>query len=216
MSPMQPGTLLGLAAVGASGLVVSSMFGSKVVFYANQGEGVAEFRRAGAWAGQALRTSAVHPIGTAADFLSTIRSYPRIARFVWVGHGTTTSLFVGGGLRVRGGDIDVLAEELAPRLALGAIVGLAACSAAADPGQSGWNAETYSDGGAQSLAGTLRDGIFRRAPWLLLGEVRGHTAAGNTIANPAGRYFPLREPGRPGHGIDLRSSDPERWIVGAA
>lgn len=213
---MQPGTLLGLAAVGAGGLVVSSMLGSKVVFFANQGEGAAEFRRASTWAGQALRTRAVHPIGTAADFLATIRSYPRISRFVWVGHGTTTSLLVGGGgLRVRGGDIDVLAEELAPRLALGAVVGLAACSAAADPGQSGWNAETYSDGGAQSLAGTLRDGIFRRAPWLLLGEVRGHTAAGNTIANPAGRRFPFREVGRPGHGLDLRSGSPERWIVGA-
>ena len=207
---------LGFGALGI-GIGLATL-GARVIIYADRGDGSAEFRRAAEWAAGALNTRYVYPSGAAEDFLGNIRRHPRIARFVWIGHGTTQGLFASGGLSIRGeSDLAVLANELAPRLALGAIVGLAACNAGSDRGQATWDANAYEDGGAQSFAAGLRDGIARKAPWLVLGEVRAHTAPGHTTRNPAARAFPFREAGRAGRGANLvaKGIDPERWIVGA-
>jgi len=200
---------------GAASALGLSTLGSDVIFYANRGDGAPEFRRAAEWAAATLKTRAVYPIGSAAEFIGNLRRHIRTRRFLWIGHGSTRALFVDNGLRIA--DADALARELAPRLTLGAIVGLAACNAGEDPGEAGWDADAYSDGGARSFAATLRNGIFRRAPWLLLGGVRGHTAAGHTLNNPAARDFPFREYGRAGNGVDLRvpGASPAKWIIGA-
>lgn len=181
--------------LGGAVLFGVSTLGSKVVLYGSTGDGSPEFRRVATTAGQLLRTTHVYPVATNADFEQAVLRHARIARFVWAGHGTANGIHAGA-TAVRGEvGADALAALLAPRLAIGARVSLASCSAGLPGG----------------FASKLRDAIVRRAPWLVLGgEVRSHTTVGHTTRNPNGAAFPFW---RYGQGTGVRVAADEHWAL---
>jgi hypothetical protein len=152
-------------------------------------------------AGRLLRTEPV-AVRSAADLVSAVRNAPsNLGTVVFVGHGTATKFLsparFGIRTRERGGTAlprwispEDFAREIAPKLSRGTTIALAGCSAARGPREPrGWVVETGWHGGAQSLAGRIRDTLAVRG---VSGIVRGHTVTGTTLANPQGRTFEIK------------------------
>jgi hypothetical protein len=193
---MMPFAIPGLLIAGGA-LALATTRGARIVLYGASGDGSAEFRRVAYGPASALlATNHIYPIFETEEIRGAIEHHSRIKTFVWVGHGTSNSIRADEA-RVRGEmGVQGLARLLAPRLAIGGRIGLAACSAGVDGG----------------FASQLRDAIVARAPWLVLGgEVRAHSTVGHTTANPNGRAFPFRQRGR-AQGIVVRATEP--WILG--
>lgn len=190
------------------------------------------FRDNATLAGRFLGVAPV-PVRSAAEVLQAVRQAPRgLNRLVMIGHGTQSLFFEprGYGLRTgrRGGDAlpawvsaETFARELARRAARGIIVSLAGCSAGASPAEYRNPATITGDGGADSLAGQVRDALQRAGVGGEGGEVRAHTTEGTVLLNPQGRTFKIKqaEVGRPGKHImgqvwgrgALRTRNPGDW-----
>ena len=191
---------LGLATVGA-GLVAWRFLAPKhaLVLYSDDPQDPSaergEFRTS---AETAARLPPPTPIAvrSAQDVLRAIEQAPsRLGVVVLVGHGTATKFFSPARYGIRVGSTSLpawisaqdFARALAAKLAPGAIVSLAGCSAARSPREpSGWVIDTGWHGGADSLAGHMRDALFEAGA---SGEVRAHVVTGTTLLNPQGRTF---------------------------
>jgi hypothetical protein len=170
------------------------------------------FRRNAAVAGRVLGVTPV-PIRSGQDVLEAIRRSPGdLGTVVLVGHGTQTSFFEprSFGIRARGSDslpawlsAETFARELARKARRGVIVSLAGCSAGASPAEYRDPSTVSGDGGADSLAGIIRDTLQRAGVGGEGGEVRAHTTQGTVLMNPQGRTFKIKsvEVGRPGRHI---------------
>lgn len=177
-----PGVLL----AGGAGLWWL-LSGTKVVLYTTvfaEGANIARNYMDDSWSKQSFASTT--------DLLRKLEGYARIKRLVIIAHGGPDWFFD------RSLTPEVLGRVLAPRLAQGAIVGLAGCSAGRGPGESTvWEAEAFGDGGAQSYAGRLRDALaLAGGPYL--GEVRANTLSGHVTFNPTGRVFAFAAPGEAG------------------
>ena len=167
-----------------------------------------EFLRNAQIAARALGTRPI-PVSSAAQLIrATQRAPNNLGRVIFIGHGTTTRFLSPRryGIRLSGGtslpawiSANDYARILAPKLARNFFIGLGGCSAARSPSEpSGWTPATGWRGGADSLAGRLRDALtVNGAP---SGIVGGHSVLGTTLDNPQGREFRTGRQyvGRPG------------------
>jgi hypothetical protein len=153
-----------------------------------------------------------HRARSRADVQRIIAHYPSIARLVLAGHGHTDYFMTqwGPALSVNPRQ---LASYLRGRVAPGAVISLAGCSAgrAADEPESYVGAVTA--GGANSFAGQFRDELATAgAPHTA--EVRAHTTRGHTTENPRARVFRVTDQGRDGRPVQLaQGPEAERWIL---
>jgi len=197
--------LIALGLIG--GLVVTA--GVVALAYAYSGDNVVIYQASGPDSGE-FRTTAqrigaeigatVYPVTNAQEILAALRSHRRIKRLVFIGHGTTRSFMQPGvaGIRV-GADAlplwisaDSLGSELAARMAADGWIGWAGCSAASNPGESGWGVASYGPGGEASFVAHVRDAMAR-TPGALWGiELGGHSAPGHASGNPGARNCPVR------------------------
>ena len=224
------GTTAVLGAAGY-GLVQSGVLGDKVVIYDAT---VPETTRR---VNVALRGWHRYSSGRGLDALAAIRRHPRISRLMLIGHGAPGWTFnsswgiTAGPPGPDGVSLDQFARELAPRLAPGAIIGLAGCSNARTFDEAPAGAErglwAFSDGGQRSFAGRFRD-ILSRYSYVPFAEIRGHSDRGHITYNPTGRTFRIGwlHIGKPGKTVKpfYRSwqewnngfvgSEAERWILG--
>jgi hypothetical protein len=209
------GTLF-LVGAGASFWFVSRI-GDRVIIYTATGSGAGEFRTVANRMGERLGAS-VYPASNAQDILNAIRRHRRISRLILAGHGTTTQFLRPGAAGIRVGrdalptwmSIETFARELAPRMAADGVIGWAGCSAASNPGESGWSRSSYGPGGAHSFIAQLRDAMVGRTLWGV--EHRGHATPGHTTANPAARVC---EVSRAERGQPCDSVMEEEWGEGS-
>jgi hypothetical protein len=106
--------------------------------------------------------------------------------------------------------VETFAREIAPRMAADGVIGWAGCSAASNPGESGWSRASYGPGGERSFIGRVRDAMVSQTRWGV--EHRGHSAAGHTTANPAARTC---EVSRAERGQPCESVMDEEWGEGS-
>jgi hypothetical protein len=210
------GAALFVAGAGASFWYVSRL-GDKVIIYTATGSGAGEFRTVAERMGQSLGAS-VYPASNAQDILNAIRRHRRISRLIFAGHGTTTQFLRPGSAGIRVGrdalptwvSIETFAREIAPRMAADGVIGWAGCSAASNPGESGWSRASYGPGGEHSFIARVRDAMVGRSMWGV--EHRGHSSAGHTTANPAARVC---EVSRAERGEPCESVMDEEWGEGS-
>lgn len=134
----------------------------------------------------------VYFVETPQDVLDAIADHRLISRVTIVSHGGPDWVLN------RGLTYDLLARALGPRLAYGAVVGLAGCSGGRSSQEpSEWTAQAFMPGGVGSYAWNLALSLWMYgAPSSV--EVRAHAVRGHTMANPSGRIFMVgnRAPGR--------------------
>jgi hypothetical protein len=158
-----------------------------------------------------------YPVQSGQDVLAATSQHSRISRLIIVSHGApdwminpTTGITLRGlGLAPAG-----LARALRWRLVTGAVIGLAGCSAARSYSEAGvWGPEAFGPGGAQSLAGAIRDAIAANGIHLGV-EVRGHTLSGGVTANPSARTCRVGRPGAPCASVmqEAGETDWQRWV----
>lgn len=205
------GTLgAGLAALAYGLYRKVFLAGTPLIVYAGSGSGSGEFRTVANRLAAVLGSPRVVSISDGAQALTAIRTHPgRIETLILVGHGTTTRFFSNLGSPVTP---QALSAALSGKLAADAVVSLAGCRAAANPGEDDWSVGAFGPGGAGSFAGLLRNALISAGvPHGV--EVRGHSTTGTTTANPAVRFFRAQpaQAGRPG-----QSALEALWGVGAA
>jgi len=144
-------------------------------------------------------------------------------------HGSSKAFLLPGkaGLRVGIKDsattisVKTFANELAPRLVNGAIIGIAACLTASSPGETGNGPDMYGPGGEKSFAALLRDALAENPNSPQGVQIRAHSTVGDTTKNPAARSFAVAssEVGKPGlsvldqtWGVGAHSSRTIDWI----
>jgi len=139
---------------------------------------------------------------TIADIEAAVSRHSLISRLVSLGHGGDCWMFdTRSGLTCR--HADRFADAVSGRLVPGSVIGLGGCSSARSLGEpSQRSPHVLQAGGAQSLAGALRDAISERGVHLL-SEIRAHSTRGPVTANPYGRVFRIGRMyvGRPGTSI---------------
>lgn len=189
------GAAAGAAAIAWGLLRVLAPKGTPLILWQTTAAEAAEFRRVASVIAGVLPGARVVGVSSVADINRAIAAVPgKLGPVVLVGHGTTRTFFPGFGVTP-----EALARVLAPRLATGAIVGLAGCRAGGDPGSADWEAASFGPGGSRSFAALLRDAlVIAGAPWGV--EVRAHSTTGGAAANPAARAFPVSRSqiGQPG------------------
>lgn len=211
------------AGVGVYVLMRKGILGDRVVLYTSA------FPEARRIVEELLGGWHAYPADTPADVISAVSRHGSIARLVWIGHGAPTWFF-NSQYGVRLANLDRIAAAIGPRLAPGAVVGLAGCAAARGPGEAGeWAVDAFEDGGADSFAGLLRDTLVGNT-WAPFGEVRSHSVGGHVTYNPSARYFPIKRSafGRPGRSLmrergetdwrrwrdSFTGGDAEQWMLG--
>jgi hypothetical protein len=196
---------------------VSAM--ANVIVYLDQGEGSGEFRTVANRMARAIGAT-VYPAHNGQQVLDALRHHPRIKTLIMAGHGTTTQFLRPGhgGIRANGDALprwistDTFARTIGPRMAANGVISWAGCNAASNPGESEWSFRSYGPCGERSFIGRVRDAMAR-LPFMAWGvEHRGHSSAGHTTANPAGRTCPVR---RSEIGRHCRSLMDELWGEGA-
>ena len=101
-------------------------------------------------------------------------------------HGTTGWVSIGGGIRAA--TVGALIRRIAPALTNDVKILLYGCSSARGQTEpSSWVRTTATDGGADSLAGALRDALIDAGKTGAV--VWGHTEVGHTTRNPSLRSF---------------------------
>jgi hypothetical protein len=193
----------GIGAIGLGGFTVwhvLSQQGDDVIIYVSQGSGVGEFRSVANRIAE--RTGAVvYPARNAQEILDAVRQHPRIRTLLLLGHGTTTQFLRPGTAGIRVGadalptwvSTETFGQELDRRMVRNGIVGWGGCSAASNPGESGWSVASYGPGGEDSFIAHVRDAMVRRRGGASGVEHRGHSAPGHTTASPAGRTCPVSQ-----------------------
>ncbi len=172
--------------------------GVNVLVCVSEGHGAATFRAA-ANSIQSKIGGELHFAGNAREMLDAIRQHDDIRNLILLGHGTSRGFLRPGATGARVGrdalprwvSVETLAAEIAPRLNQGSIVGLAACSTGSDPAESGWDPPIFGPGGENGFAAKLRDALSQQQGIPSGIQVRAHTTAGHTTANPAVRMFPV-------------------------
>jgi hypothetical protein len=210
------GAAVFLAGAGLGFWIVARL-GDKVIIYTASGSGAGEFRTVANRMGQQLG-AAVYPANNAQDILNAIRRHRRISRLIFAGHGTTTQFLRPGRAGIRVGpdalptwmSIETFAREVGPRMAADGVIGWAGCSAASNPGESGWSRASYGPGGENSFIGKIRDAMIGLTWWGV--EHRGHSSPGHTTANPAARVC---EVARAERGQPCESVMDEEWGEGS-
>lgn len=194
MDPLTIGIVAIIA--GASGLwIAKRLRPNALVMYTAEGAGAPEFLRNARLAEQALGVTAV-PIRSGQDILNALYRAPqRLGVVILIGHGTANAFFRPGATGLRLGNDSLptwlstrtFAQLLARKATTAPIITLAGCRAGALSSEPDWSATTAGPGGAQSLAGQLRDELVRQG--MPGGEIRAHSTTGGVLANPSGRVF---------------------------
>jgi hypothetical protein len=158
----------------------------------------------------------IYPVTNAQEIINAVRNHEKIGRLVLFGHGGPKGFLKLGEAGISSNrkrdslpefiTVETFAKEIAPRLTDGAIIGLAACSAGANPGEfkdHGWTPPMYGPGGENSFAADLRDALAVY-PGIAKGiHIRAHSTKGNTVTNAAAREFLVdsSEIGKPGYSV---------------
>jgi hypothetical protein len=220
-------SLLGLAAywLWGRGKQIPSALPMRrgLVLYNQSGTGAGVFRSTArmvqaAYGGQAL------PVDTGEDIRQALTEVAGpLNVVVFTGHGSTQSFFRPGRSGIRVGQdalpswlsVESVARLLAPKLASGAVVSLAGCRAAANPGEPDWNPANFAPGGERSFAARLRDALVRAGA--RISAVRGKTVTGVAFGAPRGREFgpEVGSVGRPVV-FDSAGKYSIEWTIGGA
>ena len=227
-----PGSSVAVSAEGAgaslgTGGAAGSGVGDKVVVYLSEGEGSAEFMISANRIAQSIGAE-VHRARNAEEILQAVRAHQSISRLILAGHGSSRDFWRPGtaGIRLERDSlpewvsVGTFAAEIAPRLSAGAVIGLAGCSAAANPGESNDVNQKLGPGGENGFAAKLRDALASQSGIATGIEVRAHSTVGHLSHNPFARVFRVSasEVGRPGvavidemWGQDAHSTRWEQW-----
>jgi hypothetical protein len=217
------------ASLGSGGGAVApgSGTGDKVVVYLSEGEGSAEFMISANRIAQSIGAE-VHRARNAQEIIDAVRAHSSISRLILAGHGSSRDFWrpSTAGIRLERDSlpewvsVGTFAAELAPRLSAGAVIGLAGCSAAANPGESNDVNQKLGPGGEDSFASKLRDALASQSGIATGIEVRAHSTVGHLSHNPFARVFRVSasEIGRPGvavidemWGTDAHETRWEQW-----
>ena len=215
-------TVAGTSAVVLGGIALGAFLmrsGDNVIIYLDRGTGSGEFRTVANRMARVIGAT-VYPAHNGQQVLDAIRRHRRIKTLIFAGHGTTTQFLRPGHGGIRTGpdamplwvSTSTFARVVGPRMVPGGVISWAGCNAASNPGESEWSYRSYGPCGEHSFIGHVRDAMAR-LPFMAWGvEHRGHSAAGHTTANPAGRVCPVA---RSEVGQHCRSLMDEQWGSGA-
>lgn len=200
--------LMGVGVAGGIGVIVYRLIKRDkkyLILYVTSGEGASAFRTTAEHASQLFDTEPI-PANNAQDILNAFRGDEKYDVVVLAGHGTPTSFLRPGLAGISSTrqtrlpnwiNVDDFVRRVSPNLASRVIFSFAGCRTGADPGEADWTDVSYRPGGAQGLAGKLRDALARQGK---VGEVRSKSTTGTSWGNPIGRLFPIERSqiGRPG------------------
>lgn len=194
---------------GSTDVDLEVPIGPAMVVYVDEGSGAGVFDRTAQSSANLLNTRAV-PATDGQELLDAVNRSPSgLHQVIHAGHGGPQTFLRPGtsGLRVgpdalrRWVSVGTYARALAPKLARSnVVISFAGCRSGAGPRELNWSSDSYGPGGADSLAGELRDEIVALVGDIPGGEIRAKSTTGTSFGNPVGRSFPLLRPqvGRPG------------------